>query len=546
MDTATCGGRTTSKREPQRGVPGSVNRVLGSAGAPLDTTVRRTLEPRFRHDFSTVRVHSDGEAARSAADIHARAWTVSDHIAFAPGAYAPHTRDGMHLLAHELTHVAQQSGAQQSGAPQASSLSVGAPRDAAEVEADRVASSVSRGENASIASRDGGVLRGQFEKGFEDPWPEKTEAAEIRAGMPAYLEWRGTHPAGFELSKKETETAEKETGTTAPAQAARSAGLEPRFVLHDTDADMKMAHFNKQVGLTGPKGKGVMAWIPGPEKEKVWDPVSKKMKTVTVDHDPVVARPEFFESKRPTTTGFEKGEDIIGEAPREAHFHAIWNATATTERGPALDRAAAGTGLSAPAEKELKEATDKFLTTGAAPSVDGTKTTAGWAVAEICARAADVGADAIANPDKAKHAAAVKAIESHCGDKKFAAWLQSRNRIGERTNVEIAQVGGGKPLPNPPYSEKQYEGVATIYLRAALAAHRWPFVSTHRYEDRDIPGGHDDPRCFNVHKLYGQIAKRMIHPPATIYGLEPKYGGASDSSANVSWTKTMCHADPPA
>lgn len=541
MKSATCGGRTKSEREPQRGVPGSVNRVLGSTGSPLDPAVRRTLEPRFGHDFSRVRVHSDVDAARSAADIHARAWTVSDHIAFAPGAYAPQTREGRKLLAHELTHVTQQS-----GTPRASSLSIGPPRDAAELEADRVASAVSRGENAPPVAPSPSVVRGQFDHGFDDPWPEKTEAAEIRAGMPAYLEWRGTHPAGFELSKEETATAEKETGTKAPGQAARSAGLEPRFVLHDTDADMKMAHFQKQVGLTGPKGAGVMAWIPGPEKEKVWDPASKKMKTVTVDHDPVVTRPAFFESKRPTTTGFEKGEDIIGEAPREAHYHAIWNATATSERGPALDRAVAGTGLSAASEKELKEATDKFLTSGAMTGVDGTKTTAGWAVAEICARATDVGADAIANPDKAKHAAAVKEIESHCGDKKFAAWLQSRNRIGERTNVEIAQVGGGKALPNPPYSEKQYEGVASMYLRAALAAQRWPFVSTHRYEDRDVPGGHNDPRCFNVHKLYGLLAKKMAHPAATIYGLEPKYGGPADASANVSWTKAMCHADPPA
>jgi len=364
--------------------------------------------------------------------------------------------------------------------------------------------------------------------------------------MPEYLKWRGTHPAGFELSKEETAAAEKVTGTTAPAKAAPAAGLEPRFVLHDTDATMTMKHFRKQVGLTGPKGKGVMAWIPMPVKTTKWDPASRKMKTTTTELDPVIARPEFFESKRPTTTGYEKGEDIIGEASRESHFHKIWRATSAAERDGALDRALSGTGLTDVETKALKKSTAAFLLGGGTPSVDGTKTTAGWAVAEVCKRVAETGADAIADPDPKKHAAAVKTLEAHCGDAKFAAWLESRDRVGERTNAEIAQLGEGKPLPNPPYSEGQYEGVAKVYLQAALAAHRWPFVSTHRYEDRDIAGGHDDPRCFNVTKLYGNIAAKMSHPSGTIYGLEPKYGGASDAAANVSWTKTMCHADPPA
>jgi len=90
--------------------PSIVHDVLSSAGHPLDTATRSFMEPRFGHDFSGVRVHSNGEAGRSASAVDARAYTVGQHIVFAPGRYAPETPDGRHLLAHELAHVVQASG----------------------------------------------------------------------------------------------------------------------------------------------------------------------------------------------------------------------------------------------------------------------------------------------------------------------------------------------------------------------------------------------------------------------------------------------------
>jgi hypothetical protein len=150
----SCGPCDKEKRELRRSaidtrrleedVPKSVTRVLGSSGAPLDATVRRTLEPRFGHDFSSVRVHTSDEASRSASDVHARAWTVGNDIAFARGHYAPHTSNGLQLLAHELTHVVQQS-----SMPQSSSLAVGDAHDPAEAEADATAARVmARGPKA--------------------------------------------------------------------------------------------------------------------------------------------------------------------------------------------------------------------------------------------------------------------------------------------------------------------------------------------------------------------------------------------------------------
>ncbi len=66
------------------------------------------MEPRFGHDFSRVRVHSDAAAAESARDVNARAYTVGRDIVFGEGDYALGTNDGQRLLAHELAHVVQQ------------------------------------------------------------------------------------------------------------------------------------------------------------------------------------------------------------------------------------------------------------------------------------------------------------------------------------------------------------------------------------------------------------------------------------------------------
>ena len=91
-------------------VPGSVPAVLGSPGRPLERSTRAFFEPRFGHDFSRIRIHTDAQAAVSARAIHAHAYTAGHHIAFAAGEYSPGTERGKRLLAHELTHVLQQQG----------------------------------------------------------------------------------------------------------------------------------------------------------------------------------------------------------------------------------------------------------------------------------------------------------------------------------------------------------------------------------------------------------------------------------------------------
>jgi hypothetical protein len=88
--------------------PPIVNEVLASPGQRLDAATRAFFEPRFGHDFSSVRVHAGAAAAQSANEMSARAFTVGNNIVFGTGQLSPGTQDGRRLLAHELTHVIQQ------------------------------------------------------------------------------------------------------------------------------------------------------------------------------------------------------------------------------------------------------------------------------------------------------------------------------------------------------------------------------------------------------------------------------------------------------
>lgn len=83
--------------------------ALKGGGQALPEDVRSFFEPRFGHDFSQVQVHTDTRAAETASAVNARAYTLGRDMVFGRGQYAPETSAGRRLLAHELTHVVQQS-----------------------------------------------------------------------------------------------------------------------------------------------------------------------------------------------------------------------------------------------------------------------------------------------------------------------------------------------------------------------------------------------------------------------------------------------------
>jgi hypothetical protein len=80
----------------------------GGRGIPAH--IRAPLEQRLGADFRGVRVHTDSRADRLARSLQARAFTTGHDIFFRRGEYTPGSAAGRSLLAHELTHVAQQRG----------------------------------------------------------------------------------------------------------------------------------------------------------------------------------------------------------------------------------------------------------------------------------------------------------------------------------------------------------------------------------------------------------------------------------------------------
>jgi hypothetical protein len=177
---ATLQRAALSASSPVGSVPTIVADVLGTAGQPLDVGTRRSMESQLGHDFSHVRVHADAHAAESARAVDARAYTVGSDVVFGGEGYAPHSAFGRRLLAHELTHVIQQSGV---------GLGVQAPASAHEREAERVAEAVAGGGTARPAMRS---LQGL--QRAADPFIKKV-TVHLAPPQNAELEWNGTPPA---------------------------------------------------------------------------------------------------------------------------------------------------------------------------------------------------------------------------------------------------------------------------------------------------------------------------------------------------------------
>jgi hypothetical protein len=121
--------------------PPIVHDVLRSPGQPLDAATRAYFEPRFGHNFGSVRIHTDAKAAESARAVNALAYTAGSNLVFGAGQYQPNRDAGRRLLGHELTHVIQQRGQSSSSGE----LRIGPTDDAHEMEADRKSRTLTTG-----------------------------------------------------------------------------------------------------------------------------------------------------------------------------------------------------------------------------------------------------------------------------------------------------------------------------------------------------------------------------------------------------------------
>ncbi len=312
--------------------------------------------------------------------------------------------------------------------------------------------------------------------------------------------------------------------------AAANSPPDPRFILHDTSIILPPERLDRerQQGR-GPLGLGVNAYLPA-------------------DDSQVIARPNFYELRRPTTTEFEKANDIIAVSDRERLFRQVWQATTSNARRQGLDTALANLGLSSSEiAKEQQAAADKL-----AASSGRIYTTATWTIESIC-NSYNRGDRSVAIPDRED------SLSSACGT--LSTYFNVRNsRVRSSVAVEILQVGVDSEqgnqntcdpnngnistLPNPAYSENQYDRTLTLYLRAALAAGKFPQITTHFALDTFASDAHCDPRCFNLTKLYQKSAAVLGHASGSTYGIKPSYGTQLGPN-NIWWDDRICHDAPP-
>lgn len=210
--------RKTRNSEPgtrnDSGVPPIVYEVLRSPGQPLDTKARAFMEPRFGHDFSKVRIHTDTRASESARVVHSLAYTVGRQVVFAAGQYGLGTTSGRQLLAHELTHTIQQSSNMQGLQEE---LRTTASDDMAEREAEAASRTIAHGQPFIARSREAVKIARQTDAGVPDaPDPNRNaqvECVKRLGGCP------NTRPAGIptpEEIARYNEECRRDTGYTGP------------------------------------------------------------------------------------------------------------------------------------------------------------------------------------------------------------------------------------------------------------------------------------------------------------------------------------------
>jgi hypothetical protein len=108
---ADSGLFTQRKAEGENTIAPSVSADIQnnmSSGSPLPMGVRRFMEPRFRADFSKVKIHTGDKSAKLNKQVNAQAFAIGNHVFFGKNKFQPESHEGKELIAHELTHTIQQ------------------------------------------------------------------------------------------------------------------------------------------------------------------------------------------------------------------------------------------------------------------------------------------------------------------------------------------------------------------------------------------------------------------------------------------------------
>lgn len=177
LQARSNGGGTSPSAEVARQI-----RASRGGGNPLPGPVREKMEAQFGAKLDGVRIHTDAPAVLLAQSLKAQAFTRGNDIFFNEGKFAPDSRSGQHLLAHELTHTIQQGAVQpeaEGGDKDVVSLSPSENADSYQVRPEIIeAIRLARGEIGKVNAKKSGAdgkrvgwerLREYFSTAFGGP-----------------------------------------------------------------------------------------------------------------------------------------------------------------------------------------------------------------------------------------------------------------------------------------------------------------------------------------------------------------------------------------
>jgi hypothetical protein len=231
-------------------------RAAQGGGSPLAGPVRADLEQTMGVDLSAVRVHVGDQALMLNRAVQADAFTTGTHIFFGDGGYDPASSSGRELLAHEVTHVVQQS------TEPGGQARVSHPDEPAEVRAREVGRAASRAAGAGPLA-DPGLI------GYLQATASNRATANLVSGT--LVQRRGGTPAATDAGPTPDAGASAPAGPEPPELTAKLDQIAQRYremIVAARGRGANVAADNLQRFLDGTGGVAVMGvpWLRGFEE----------------------------------------------------------------------------------------------------------------------------------------------------------------------------------------------------------------------------------------------------------------------------------------
>jgi len=259
--------------------PSLVREVVNSPGQPLDAATRAFMEPRFGHDFSRVRVHTDDRAAESARAVSANAYTAGNHVAFGAGQYTPGTLSGQRLMAHELVHVVQQASGPVAGSPSGDGLNMSHRTDSFERQARSVAAGDLYSGHGSVSGATRTVPSEAASADSGDLHVQRDGDASGAIGAIAGVAGVGVGVAALIYAIRQTRAAEH-----PPASVTPSGGLALNNTQFNTLDQPAPGSNQEDAGAAKPATKDIL-YLDAPATRKEQNHVKVGLTTTTDGHN---------------------------------------------------------------------------------------------------------------------------------------------------------------------------------------------------------------------------------------------------------------------